>query len=392
VHELTGKNGDGAAPLGDLVMDSNGVLYGATDPGGRSSQIYSLTPPTFSGGSWTKTALYTASAGSVLQGSHLRPPILGKNGELYSSAEFCAPVFRGCVFELAPPATVSGIWTLNILHIFQGAAQADGAGPGLGKLAMDSKGNLYGATQSGGVSDDVHAGTVYKLTPPTTSGGAWVEQILYKFQAVRGGFYHPQMNVAIDSHGALYGSTRFSQDLQSNRGPGVVYRLSPPATPTGAWMASVIGPGLGCQSELHPCVSQLTVGPGGTVFGTDGAVFAIKPPAVNGGTWTVSGLAGNTGFGPGYEVVRDAHGRLYGTDAAAQTIYRLSPPVQAGGAWTRAALHTFVGGSDGSQPFGRPFVDASGHVFASTLAGGTGTACVTSGGQPLGCGTVFELQ
>ena len=54
-------------------------------------------------------------------------------------------------------------------------------------------------------------------------------------------------------------------------------------------------------------------------------------------------------------------------------------------------LHTFLGGSEGSQPSGRPLVDASGKVFGTTLTGGTGTC---QNYLPLlpGCGTVFQLQ
>jgi hypothetical protein len=50
---------------------------------------------------------------------------------------------------------------------------------------MDTKGNLYGTTSEGGayLSGTMYgAGTVFELTPPTTSGGSWTESVLYSFR------------------------------------------------------------------------------------------------------------------------------------------------------------------------------------------------------------------
>ena len=214
---------------------------------------------------------------------------------------------------------------------------------------------------------------------------------MYEFQNVRGGFYFPQMNVAIDTHGALYGSTRFSRNAIGNRAPGVIYRLSPPASAGAAWTMEVINGSIGGNSVTNPGTSQLTVAPGGTVFGASklaGGVFSLKPPATKGGLWVLTTLLPLAG-GPGSEVARDVHGNLFGTNGEA--VYKLAKPATSGGAWTYHVLHTFLGGSEGSQPSGRPLVDASGKVFGTTLTGGTGTC---QNYLPLlpGCGTVFQLQ
>jgi len=83
------------------------------------------------------------------------------------------------VFELSPPATSGGSWTESILHSFSGA---DGEVP-LAGLIMDTDStgqllHLYGTTNAGGTQG---WGTVYKLTPPSASGGSWTESVLYSF-------------------------------------------------------------------------------------------------------------------------------------------------------------------------------------------------------------------
>lgn len=358
LHDFSGGDGDGAHPLGDLSMDGHGVIYGTVGPGGRRAQIYSLTPPAFTNGSWTKSVLYIASFTAPVQ-DDLSPVIVGPYGELYGTSDHCLGISFGCVFELAP--TASGGWAMLEIHGFEGAAQGDGKRVALGKLAMDAAGNLYGVTQSGGLGNDVHSGTIYELIRPASPGGFWTEQILYEFQNVRGGFYYPQMNVAIDRHGALFGSTRFSRNQRGDRAAGVIYQLAPPAVPGNAWTISVINRSIGGSSVTRPGASQLTVGPGGTVFGVSrlaGGAFALKPPSVAGRPWTLVHLPSSSGGGPGSELARDSRGNLYGTDG--QSVYKIAPPLARGGAWTYSVLHTFAGGSEGSVPSGRPLVDASG--------------------------------
>jgi hypothetical protein len=157
---------------------------------------------------------------------------------------------------------------------------------------------------------------------------------------------------------------------------------------------TVINNAIGGQTVANPGTSQLLVGPGGTVFGvstTAGGAFALKPPRAPGGAWTLRHLPSNTRGGPGWELARDGYGNLYGTDYDSQTVYKLTAPSTPSGAWDYSILHTFAGGSDGSQPFGRPLVDVSGHVFGATRTGGTGNCHNYLPVQP-GCGTVFELQ
>jgi len=54
---------------------------------------------------------------------------------------------------------------------------------------MDNRGNLYGTTLEGGAylaGTIFGAGTVFELTPPTSSGGSWTESILHSFDGTDG--------------------------------------------------------------------------------------------------------------------------------------------------------------------------------------------------------------
>jgi len=66
----------------------------------------------------------------------------------------------GVVFKLTPGST--GRWTETVLHSFDGRnPNQDGSTP-YGGLILDSLGNLYGATYSGG---QYQQGTVFEIMP-----------------------------------------------------------------------------------------------------------------------------------------------------------------------------------------------------------------------------------
>jgi uncharacterized repeat protein (TIGR03803 family) len=93
-----------------------------------------------------------------------RELLADNQGNLYGTTFFGGALFSGTVFELSPPTSSGAIWTETVLHTFVGGIN-DGAYPG-GKLVADSAGNLYGATYSGGARG---AGTVYELIPPSSA-------------------------------------------------------------------------------------------------------------------------------------------------------------------------------------------------------------------------------
>jgi len=385
LYDFRGVQGDGSHPVGDLSMDDQGVLYGVTTTqGGGGAKIYMLVPPAQNGGSWRKVTLYDGNApGNTVHGN-FTPVTLGKNGELYGVSQNCAGFPRiACIFQLAPPASSGGDWAMNVLSYQNNFEFGDGRIlPVAGKLAIDSNGNLYGVTHRHHHST---YGAIYQLSPPLTPGGAWTRNVLYNFQRfpLIGSFWEPQDGLAIDGNGALYGSTLMAMN--------VAFQLAPPATAGGPWSLTFIGGG----AFLN--LSALTVAPSGAVYGVgfvfDRGVSAIEfAQSSPGGGWTTSFLpASFHGGGPGWELVSDKNGVLYGTDMGGQIVYKLTPPAISGGDWAYSILHTFSGG-DGADPFSRLLVDSQGDVFGATLTGGSGTRCHNYPPRQAGCGTVFELQ
>jgi uncharacterized repeat protein (TIGR03803 family) len=152
------SGGDGYEPLGTLIRDKNGSLYGTTYAGGApdTGVAFMLTP---SGGKWTETILHVfdwqnGDGSNPLAGLRWSP-----SGSLYgttSEGGGCGPPGTGAVFELTQSG---GVWTETILHCFAG--NADGSYP-QGRVTLDKNGALYGTTEIGGTDN---LGTVWKITP-----------------------------------------------------------------------------------------------------------------------------------------------------------------------------------------------------------------------------------
>jgi uncharacterized repeat protein (TIGR03803 family) len=100
-------------------------------------------------------------------------------------------------------------------------------------------------------------------------------------------------------------------------------------------------------------------------------------------------LGGNDGTQPWGGVVLDGAGNLYGTTigggtGGGGTVFQLTPHI--GKAWTETVLHGFSGLSDGSTLYSGLVFDQAGNLYGTTFGGGGGN-CVDT----LGCGVVFEL-
>jgi uncharacterized protein YceK len=197
-----------------------GVLYGVLSNGVNSVKgtIYSLTPPK-SGTAWA-LATISSFTGGATGGYPLGGLVADGAGNLYgtsfgggktsSPCSYVNGSIAGCgtVFKLTPPKT--GVtWTRTVIYTFGGGA--DGIGP-LGNLRFDTSGNLYGVTQWGGCTPTLTypngCGTAFKLTPPK-SGTTWAETVLYRFQGGAGDGAYPNAPLLLDSANNLYGSTLY---------------------------------------------------------------------------------------------------------------------------------------------------------------------------------------
>ena len=72
--------------------------------------------------------------------------------------------------------------------------------------------------------------------------------------------------------------------------------------------------------------------------------------------------------------------------APSGVVFKLAPPA-AGHTWIETVLYIFKGGSDGSRPWAGLNFDSKGALYGTTLEGGGGASCGTTG-----CGTVFKLK
>lgn len=205
LHVFTGK-ADGADPHSALMLDAAGNLYGLAESGGTVNEncqygcgvVFELSPD--SAGKWTETVLY-----SFLGGDDGFEPmgslIFDASGNLYGTTYggggsniHCTTNSCGTVFELSP--NTKDPWTEQVLYRFNGST--DGSSPVSGVI-QDSVGNLYGTTLYGGSNEN---GTVFELQQ---TGGSWKESVLYRFQG-GGNAANPFGGVMFDTTGNIYGT------------------------------------------------------------------------------------------------------------------------------------------------------------------------------------------
>jgi uncharacterized repeat protein (TIGR03803 family) len=154
LHDFTGGS-DGALPVGGLIIDQSGNLYGTTELGGSGGggTVFQLMPGS---GGWTFNTLYTFSGSGPGPQDKL---FLNAAGNLYGTTAGDGAYRGGSVFKLTPS---NGGWSYTSLHDFcAGYPCSDGYYPS-SNVVFDANGNLYGTTNYGGTYDD---GVVFEVTP-----------------------------------------------------------------------------------------------------------------------------------------------------------------------------------------------------------------------------------
>jgi len=282
---------DGSYPLGSLVFDTAGDLYGTTVSGGGNSKsctdgcgtVFELTPT--SGGGWTESTIYRFQGGNDAA-APLGGVVFDGNGNLYgATADGGTDCGCGTVFELSPG---SERWTEQILYRFQGGYDnTDAAYPNSG-LIFDASGNLYGTSEGGGEGPCSGSlggcGTVFEMSPK--SGGGWTESVLYRFQGYRDG--QDPFGVVLDPSGNLYGSTTLGG---SKSDCGTVFELTPQSG--GNWNETILHRFRCDKAGGYP--DGVILDPAGNIYGstmglgvvTEGTVFKLS---LSSGKWTLNVL------------------------------------------------------------------------------------------------------
>jgi uncharacterized repeat protein (TIGR03803 family) len=392
---------DAAVPEGGLVFDSAGNLYGVTVSGGMNNAgtVYELSPPSTAGGKWTEKVIFEFESGMSATGNGpIGSLLIDGKGNLYGVTS----TGNGVAYELSPPASAGGAWTQSILHAFGGAG--DGISPQAGMI-FDSKGNLYGTTENGGTSGGIvfelspaaggvwnesilfnfdqnsatgwrpltglaidtagnlygttfdgynstpgdGLGVVFELSPPVTSGGAWTETVLHVFGTSLYDGSQPFGNLIMDALGNLYGTAEtggFSGTAEDN---GVAFQLSPPASAGGAWTETLLHSFPQSATDGNAPESALIFDGNGNLYGsayfggpaasdstTVGAIYELisTDGGAPGATWSENvqyffGASASDGFHPWQNMIFDKKGKLYGvTDAGGNgvgTVFEFTP-------------------------------------------------------------------
>jgi uncharacterized repeat protein (TIGR03803 family) len=369
IHTFTGGQ-DGGNPYAGLTLDKAGNLYGTTGYGGAYGNgiVYQLR---HKGSGWTFNPLYNFGFGGRGDGATpLGGVIVGPDGSLYGTTAGGGSAGVGTVFRLRPPphacTTALCPWAETVIYSFKGGA--DGANPGYGNLAFDQEGNIYGTTTSGGDTKPLGpckggCGTVFELSP---SDGGWNENIVHVFTGNDGD--EPLSGVVLDQTGNLYGTTFAGGEGSCNC--GTVYELTHSGS---GWTESLLYSFTGGSDGDTPD-GGLIFDPSGNLYGTTSNIATAFELTPSGGTWIYSLLYAFGYFdlqcGPRANLAMDGAGNLYGTTTCTVpngTVFKLTPSND--GTWTYTLLHGFTG-PDGEYPQCNVVIDANGNLYGTTVAGG----------------------
>jgi uncharacterized repeat protein (TIGR03803 family) len=186
LHSFTG-GADGVIPVGGLLRDAAGNLYGTTSQGGTSNDgiLFKISP------SGKETILHTFT-GSAKDGKYpsYTSLLTDAEGNLYGVTEEGGSADGGILYKLSKTGK------LTILHSFTGGT-TDGCNV-LGTPFRDAAGNFYGTTSSCGTDN---LGTVWKVNKYGK------EKVLHSFAGGTSDGEYPLAGVIMDADGNLWGNT-----------------------------------------------------------------------------------------------------------------------------------------------------------------------------------------
>ena len=352
--------GNGIGPVSNVIRDSAGNFYGETLVGGSGFEgtVFKVDP------TGHETVLYNFTGNPVSNdgGQPIGGLVMDSAGNLYGTTASGGNDFGGTVFKVDPAGNVT------FLVLFNPHFPTNGLTPEAG-LIIDSAGNLYGTTYSGGSGN---VGTVFKLSPTTGI------TVLYNFTGINADGANPAAALTMDTAGNLYGTTLHG----GSAGEGIVFKLDPTGKET------VLHSFTGISGDGANPGGTLVIDGAGNLYGTTlnggsaskGIVFKLDSTGTETVLYSFTGTNGD-GANPQSGLVIDSSGNLFGTLASGGTagkgiVFKVDPT------GLETVLHSFTGTSgDGSEPLASLTQDSAGNLYGTTWLGGT------SGG-----GTIFQLN
>ena len=157
IHTFSFGGDNGIEPIGGLIIDNQGNLFGTTLYGGSfpaGGAAFELSP---SGSGWQYSTILSLMDGD---GGPVDKLIMDAAGNLYGTSLSGGTHGQGTVFKLTPSG---GGWIHTVLHDFcaDGSLCVDGAQP-MSALVLDAQGHMYGTTSRGGASGN---GVVFEIAP-----------------------------------------------------------------------------------------------------------------------------------------------------------------------------------------------------------------------------------
>lgn len=340
---------DGVTPEDKVIQAPDGNFYGTAISGGAANEgvVFKITP------TGVTTILHNFLDGSVVSDGYnpVSKLLLARDGTLYGTAQYGGTFGVGVVFKI----TTAGVYT--ILYNFPGGG--NGSRPLAGLVqGTGTDNNLYGTTNNGGNSN---LGTAFKIT---TAGGI---TYLHVFAGGVDGA-NPYAGLTVGSDGNLYGVTEGGGAIMagpsnqgtffklSTAGDGVLYAVSPLTSNSAQYPGGGRVPD-GDLVEVSPGLFYGTTQYGGS-FSDQGSVFSATSAGV---ITPIFSFDGADGAYPIAGLLLASDGNLYGTTRSSSTpntgvVYSLT----SGGAET--VLHTFspTGSNgityssnlDGAAPYG----------------------------------------
>ena len=257
---------------------------------------------------------------------------LDSQGNLYGTTSSGGAYGDGSVYEIA-----KGSGTLVTLASFDGA---DGEYPE-GGVTIDAQGNLYGTTAIGGPSGLDGEGTIWEIAKGTNT-----ITTLASFNDTSR--YQPESSVALDARGDLFGTTYYggADDM------GTVWELA-----SGSNTISTIASFDGANGE-YPNYG-VTVDAQGNLFGT--------PDRTTGAIWEIVNGSNTITTLPGTEpLATDSQGVIYeaGYSGASHQAYVLAYSRLANGTYAYGKELVFSGINGDEVPHGL-ILDAHGNLFGT---------------------------